>query len=74
MKYAIALALAIATLGFMPHADARVPHRPCKYEDSINCVWDARHMGNGIGHSFWTGKHGKVHYISHRRAHHLIFG
>jgi len=27
---------------------------PCPTEDSDNCFWDARHMGNGIGESFYV--------------------
>lgn len=26
--------------------------RPCVYEDSSNCFWDARKRGNGKGQSF----------------------
>ena len=26
--------------------------RPCHYEDSVDCAWDASAQGNGIGHSF----------------------
>lgn len=32
--------------------------RPCKYEDSENCVWNAQVRGNGEGHSF-------VRYLRH---------
>lgn len=46
--------------------------RPCKFEDSTFCVWDARHMGNGEGKSFMTTKKGKVIFISHRLAHRLL--
>jgi hypothetical protein len=30
---------------------------PCAQEDSVNCYWDARVMGNGTGESFinWNG-------------------
>jgi hypothetical protein len=69
-------AAAVATIA--DRADAapahHLPHRACPQEDSINCVWDAKHEGNGKGHSFWVGKGGKVHYISHLRAHTLIHG
>ena len=27
---------------------------PCETEDSDNCVWDARHRGNGTGQSFYN--------------------
>lgn len=26
--------------------------RPCKYEDSENCYWDAGKFGNGVGRTF----------------------
>lgn len=35
--------------------------RPCRYEDSKNCYWDARSRGNGKGRSFVTLK-GKTYY------------
>jgi hypothetical protein len=28
--------------------------RPCAYEDSVNCYWDAGDTGNGGGHSFFA--------------------
>lgn len=40
----------------------------------IRCVWDARHMGNGIGHSYLIRRDGSLHYITHRKAHALYFG
>lgn len=43
----------------------------CEYEDSVACVWDARHMGNGRGKSFRVDARGNVKYITHRRAHYL---
>lgn len=46
--------------------------RPCRYEDSRHCVWDAKHMGNGGGKSFIATRDGKVIYISHRLAHRLL--
>ena len=45
----------------------------CKTEDSVNCVWDAKHMGNGKGHSFKVDKNGKRVFISHKKAHQLAF-
>lgn len=36
---------------------------PCKYEDSRNCLWDARHRGNGIGRSFINIR-GRVIYFA----------
>jgi hypothetical protein len=29
---------------------------PCEYEDSVNCVWDARGRGDGEGTGFGTGQ------------------
>jgi hypothetical protein len=37
-----------------PHRHATIPTTPCKYEDSVNCFWDAGSMGNKSGHSFWV--------------------
>lgn len=35
--------------------------RPCPYEDSANCFWDAGSMGDGAGHSFFAHKiHGDL--------------
>jgi hypothetical protein len=76
-----ALFLSIALMagmifGSSAPADAAPPaglHRPCQYEDSNNCVWDARHMGNGAGRSFGVDGAGHIHYITHHRAHMMIF-
>lgn len=46
--------------------------RPCAYEDGPGpCVWDAKHRGNGLGHSFILRRDGRIHYINHRRAHRI---
>jgi hypothetical protein len=46
---------------------------PCKYEDGPGrCVWDAKHMGNGEGHSVLIRRDGTVVPITHRRAHRLF--
>lgn len=47
------------------------PHEPCKFEDSRNCVWDAKHMGNQHGRSF-IDRNGKITFVSHKRAHRLL--
>jgi hypothetical protein len=59
---------------------------PCKWDDGSGsgrrpCVWDARHMGNGIGRSFvaipvfpFRGTDPVVRYVSHRKAHRYAFG
>ena len=49
-------------------------YAPCAYEDSNNCVWDARHMGNGTGRSYVAKPDGRVIYVSHARAHYLLTG
>lgn len=33
--------------------------RPCAQEDGLNCYWDARSAGNGVGHSFYSVKVGR---------------
>ena len=48
--------------------------RPCPYEDSRSCVWDARHRGNGLGRSFAVDRRGGVHVVSHRTAHRALHG
>ena len=76
---------AIATLALLTlapaTADASVDRTPpCKYEDGSGqggrCVWDARHMGNGSGHSLLiiNGGDDDARYIriTHRRAHRLM--
>ena len=68
-----ALAAIVMTTGYANRADAHTKDwAPCKYEDSINCVWDAKHMGNGEGRSFKVSKAGNITYLTHRRAHHLL--
>lgn len=71
----IAAVIVAALFTGVDHASAHESSRewvPCEYEDSVDCVWDARHMGNGFGQSFKVGPKGHVTYISHRRAHHLL--
>lgn len=72
-KFIAILALAAAaSLIQVQSADAgrRSIATVCKYEDSRNCVWDARHRGNGEGRSF-INRNGKITFISHRAAHAL---
>lgn len=45
------------------------PYVACFYEDSKNCVWDAKHMGNGEGRSFVINRTGKLTFVPHRVAH-----
>ncbi len=53
---------------------SRTEYMPCGTEDSVNCVWDARHAGNGQGRSFFVGRDGNVTYLPHHIAHYLVFG
>lgn len=41
-------------------------------ESSIACVWDSKHMGNGLGHSFKINNKNVVTLISHRKAERLL--
>ena len=54
------------------HRDGRTEYMPCEQEDQTNCVWDARHEGNGMGQSFFTGRDGRVWDLPHHIAHYLI--
>ena len=77
-----AVVLAVAAVGTVTteaHADPvfpkGLPYAPS--EDgcySYRCVWDARHQGNGEGHSLILTRHRGEYIakrISHRRAHRL---
>lgn len=67
-----------------PITSARMP--ACSFDDGSGtgrrpCVWDARHMGNGLGDSFvaipvypFRGTDPVIRYVSHHRAHRLAFG
>lgn len=62
-----------------PKQEPLVHHwKACQGEEAFNapCVWDARHMGNGLGHSFKAlptddREHPRIIRISHRKAHRL---
>lgn len=41
-------------------------------ESAFPCVWHARSMGNGKGHSFRIFRDGRVKQITHRWAFHLL--
>lgn len=76
MKIKTALALAalvvIAPTTAVAQGSGPEPYAPCEYEDSNGCVWDARHMGNGLGRSFLATRTGKTIFIPHRAAHLLL--
>lgn len=63
-KFLVGTVLGFA-LALSPVATAQAPDaprwqtRPCKYEDSVNCYWDAQARGNGEGHSFYSVRVGK---------------
>jgi hypothetical protein len=42
---------------------AKATGRACEEEDSVNCFWNARTMGNGRGHSFYSVRVG--HQVCH---------
>lgn len=73
-----AAAIAFAALGAVVPAPAdaapRTEYMPCASEDERNCVWDARHTGNGEGRSFFVSKSGHVTYLPHHVAHYLVNG
>lgn len=48
--------------------------RPCLAEDSVSCIWDARHRGNGEGRSFIADRDGDARFLPHRVAHYLLAG
>lgn len=66
MKALIASAI-IAGLGVAVHPMVT----PCAQEDSTYCVWDAKHRGNGQGHSLLNLDEGVHLRIPHRIAHAL---
>jgi hypothetical protein len=68
---AIVAAVAVSSPAVSADGGTRVP---CEYEDSVSCVWDGRHMGNGVGRSFVVKPDGRVIYVSHARAHYLLTG
>lgn len=58
-RIALAASAAMLALTMTPATaqDAPTPKwmtRPCKWEDSVNCYWDASTAGNGKGHSFYA--------------------
>ena len=70
----LALAATLGSSTANAGGPSRTEYMPCGSEDSVNCVWDARHMGNGQGRSFFVGRDGHVTYLPHHIAHFLISG
>lgn len=67
-----------AILGMVAPAAAEAPtftpYPSCGDESGPEfgrCVWDARHEGNGVGHSYVNSKSGHVTYVPHWVAHSL---
>jgi hypothetical protein len=48
--------------------------RACAEEDSVNCFWNARRQGNGVGHSFYSVRVGQrvcvIYWDRAYNAHH----
>lgn len=56
------------------HVDACATDEGPDGQGSRPCVWDARHMGNGLGRSFIVRRDGRLQYLGHSRAHALVWG
>jgi hypothetical protein len=61
-------AILVATVGLTIGAcDAPTQRRglpACVTEDSVNCHWDAKKQGNGMGRSFTAGPDGTITYTT----------
>lgn len=57
---------------YRPHVSKPMPASavPCKYEDGssgpLPCYWDAAHVGNHVGNSFWVDRARRFHYENDR--------
>jgi hypothetical protein len=74
-----ALALSVSLAGTAHATDQDPPIRtewmPCAFDEPSpysNCVWDAKHQGNGIGRSFFAGKNERIWVLPHHIAHSLL--
>jgi hypothetical protein len=84
MRKTVTTALAVAAFAVTPvapaHADPAGSARPCVTDEAgegqpvVPCVWDARHRGNGKGRSFKVRADRTLVYVTHYRAHRLLFG
>lgn len=47
---------------------------PCANDEvqPTRCVWDARHNGNGSGHSYIQTRRGVIIFVKHAHAHRLL--
>jgi hypothetical protein len=72
------LGLVAATASAQASPAPRTEYLPCSTDEGPdgdrNCVWDARHEGNGMGASYFVGEGGKVYPLPHHLAHFLIYG
>lgn len=69
---AVAIATPAVAATIHPIDDPNYRYAPCAQEDGPGpCIWDARHTGNGIGHSFYMNRNGDVRFIPHHIAHYL---
>lgn len=83
IAFILATLVLVGTVIYADHANAHTQAskrtwQPCPSEDSgTGCVWSARDegvsgRGGGEGRSFWRGKVGKQHFISHRTARYML--
>ena len=74
----ISLGVMLQTASEAHGATTRTEFMPCSTDEGPdadrNCVWDARHIGNGMGNSYFVGEGGKVTPLPHHIAHFLIYG
>lgn len=67
----------VPAVGQLTDGGTRVPclsDEPHPGTDPQGCVWDARHMGNGVGRSFVVRPSGRLVFVTHARAHYLLTG
>lgn len=55
-----------------PHLEYRACSTDEGPDGDLDCVWDARHQGNGLGNSLYVGPGGKVTILPHHIAHYLL--
>jgi hypothetical protein len=76
-----ALAITLGTVGGLitlatdaAHGQPRDHYVACASDASPlrDCVWDARHRGNGMGQSFYAGTGGRIYPLPHHIAHYLL--
>ena len=51
-----------------PHGHVRwTNYRPCRTEDSLNCIWRANRQGNRLGRSFYVNRVGTLTFVLTRQ-------